>query len=162
MSDQGDTTKSAADTGRRMRATEYFLARLAEEARRAERYGRRFAVIFVSCRQANPREVFNNVRPRLRCTDIVEVIRGRSSSSAESAYAASVADPSDTTPRDQVAVILPETGRRGTVVALDRLRSDLVALQDLRLGMAVFPDDSKNPHELLSLAAAGAGDSFRA
>ncbi len=162
MVETDESKPNASDDGRRLRATEYFLARLAEEARRAERYGRRFSVIFISCRQANPREVFNNVRPRLRCTDIVEVIRGRSTATSGEAYAASVADATDTTPRDQVAVIMPETGRRGTVVALDRLRSELVALQDLRLGMAVFPDDAKNPHKLLSLAAAAAGDTFRA
>lgn len=151
------------DEARRLRATEYFTARLAEEARRAERYVRHFAVIFVSCRRANPRDVFNNIRPQLRCTDIVEVIRGRQHKPSGDVYAAPVGGSKDggPTPRDQVAVILPETDRAGAEVVVDRLRSHLMAMPDLRLGLSTYPEDSESPHDLLAKAAAAAGDTFR-
>ena len=72
-----EAEQSSHEWTERLRVTEYFKARLAEEVRRAERYGRRFAVVYVNCGDVGARRVFNNVRPRMRCTDIVEVIRSQ-------------------------------------------------------------------------------------
>jgi hypothetical protein len=145
-----------AEWAERMRVTEYFRARLAEEVRRSERYGRSFAVVFVACADVSPRAVFNNVRPRLRCTDIVEVIR-TPNSSGDLAYAEKVAPGPDSEARDEVALILPETDQGGTEIALERLRDYLSGFGDLRIGAALYPRDSTNPNQLLAIAASKAG-----
>jgi GGDEF domain-containing protein len=149
---------SAAEEGQAerswgLRITEYFRARLAEEARRAERYGRNFALLYVSCRQADARDVFNTLRPYLRCTDLVEVISGRPS-------AHTGAEDVEEVLRDRVAVILPETDRGRARATLERLRANLPGLEDFEIGLAVFPDDGTNPLELLAQAAKRAGEEF--
>jgi len=158
------------DDDRRLQVTEYFKARLAEEARRSERYGRSFSVVFVSCRQTDPHDIFNSLRPLLRCTDIVEIIRPRLPSASVGIRPSSdpkknrrlpMRDADDETARDRVAMILPETGRAGAEVTLTRLRSQCSRLRDLNLGLAVYPEDSTNPQELLAKAASSAGESFR-
>ena len=154
---------------RRLQVTEYFRARLAEEARRSERYGRRFSVIFVSCAHADPRDIFNNLRPFLRCTDIVEIIRPRPPTArgdrltppyAGESQSQAVAH-SDEGSQDPVAMILPETDRAGAEVVLSRLRAKCHRLGDLSLGLAVYPEDATNPGDLLAKAAAAAGQTFR-
>jgi hypothetical protein len=158
------------DDDRRLQVTEYFKARLAEEARRSERYGRPFSVLFVSCRQTDPHDIFNSLRPHLRCTDIVEIIRPRPQTVNAGIPPASnpkedrrrrVRDSGDEAARDRVAMILPETGRAGAEVTLARLRSQCSRLRDLNLGLAVYPEDSTNPQELVPKAASSAGESFR-
>jgi len=151
-----------------LRVTEYFRARLAEEVRRSERYGRPFSVIFIASRQVDARDVFNNVRPFLRCTDIVEIIRLRSRvlNHMESALerrpgrGRAQADDDDSV-HQRVAVILPETSREGAEVALARLTNQCRRLQDLSLGLAVYAEDGTNPQELLANAAASAGEDLR-
>jgi hypothetical protein len=62
--------------------------------------------------------------------------------------------------RDRIAMILPETDRTGGEVTLGRLRDQCVSLRELSLGLAVYPEDSDNPQELLALAARAAGETF--
>jgi hypothetical protein len=153
-----DTTADSNDEdsrlefAERMRVTEYFRARLAEEVRRAERYGRSFAVVFVTCEDSSPREVFNNVRPRLRSTDIVEVINSPNQPAGALAEAMNAPDPNELV-RNEVALILPETDRSGAAIALRRLRQQLSDIGDVRIGMAVYPDDATVPNQLLNMAA---------
>ena len=149
------------DQTRRLQVTEYFRARLAEEGRRCERYHRPFAVVFVSCPQTDPRDIFNYLRPFLRCTDIVEIIRSRPRL-PRPAPGAPPRQPAlgENALRDRVAMILPETGRDGAERTLQRLQAQCTKLGDMRLGCAVFPDDSRNPPELLGKAAAAAGEAF--
>jgi hypothetical protein len=159
MSDEGKPSAGSpwgkdAEWAERMRVTEYFRARLAEEVRRSERYGRSFAVVFVTCPDVSPRAVFNNVRPRLRCTDIVEVIR-TPNSSGDLAYAEKLGPETDA--RDEVALILPETDQGGTDIALERLRDFLSGIGNVRIGAALYPRDSTNPNQLLAIAASKAG-----
>lgn len=154
-SGSGSPWSKDAERAERMRVTEYFRARLAEEVRRSERYGRSFCVVFVACENVSPRAVFNNVRPRLRCTDIVEVIR-TPNSSGELAYAEKVASEAEGA-RDEVALILPETDHGGADIALERLRDYLSGFGNLRIGAAVYPTDSTNPNQLLAIAASKAG-----
>jgi hypothetical protein len=143
---------SRLEFAERMRVTEYFRARLAEEVRRAERYGRSFAVVFISCGDSSPREVFNNVRPRLRSTDIVEVINSPNQPAGAYAEALNAPDPNELV-RNEVALILPETDRAGAAIALRRLRGQLSELGNVRLGVAVYPDDATVPNQLLNMAA---------
>ena len=145
----------------RVNVTEYFRARLAEEARRSERYGRTFAVIFVSCRQTNPREIFTSLRPILRSTDIVEVIRPRRRGPADQDSPPPPGTAAGYEPlRDRIAMILPETDRTGGEATLGRLRDQCVSLRELSMGLAVYPEDSDNPQELLALAARAAGETL--
>jgi len=143
--DGSDSKEARHEWAERLRVTEYFKARLAEEVRRAERYGRRFAVVFVNCGQASARRVFNNIRPRLRCTDIVEVIRSQLPPDAVPAELAR-------TGHDQVAMILPETSKTGAEIAVGRLEAHLSAMGTLQFGVAYYPDDSTNPHQLFAAA----------
>jgi hypothetical protein len=137
--------------------TEYFRARLAEEVRRAERYGRVFSVVFVSCPEDDARDVFTALRPLLRASDIVEVIKGR-----ERAPQQQAPEGGDTPPRgrDRVAIILPETGGAKAQAAVERLRNSLGALEDFSLGLAVYPDDATSARDLLNHAARSAGERF--
>ncbi|KPK65969.1 MAG: hypothetical protein AMK73_01400 [Planctomycetes bacterium SM23_32] len=134
----------------RLRVTEYFRARLAEEARRSERYNRDFSVAFISCQETEARQIFNSLRPFLRCTDVVEVIRGLVGAASEGLRQE----------RERVAFIMPETGRAESQAVMERLKADLSDLPDLRLGLAVFPEDAQNPQDLLALAARDAGETF--
>ena len=148
---------------KRLHVTEYFRARLAEEVRRCERYGHRFAVVFASCRHADPHDIFNNLRPLLRSTDIVEIIRANPPTPSPNGRpeAANAAAGNSHTLRDRVAMILLETDRKAAEVTLRRLRTHCVNLQDLSLGLAVYPEDSMNPMELLAKAAEAAGEGPR-
>jgi hypothetical protein len=137
----------------RLRVTEYFRARLAEEARRSERYNRHFSVIFVSCQETQARQIFNSIRPFLRCTDVVEVIRGKVGTADEAEGGQE---------RERVAFIMPETGRAEAEPVLDRLQQELSDLPGLRLGLAVYPENAQNPQDLLALAAREAGETFNA
>ena len=149
-----DAEQGSHEWAERLRVTEYFKARLAEEVRRAERYGRRFAVVFVNCEDIGARRVFNNVRPRMRCTDIVEVIRSQqppAGASSEKPGASS----------DQVAMILPETSKPGAQTAVGRLEVHLSSMGALQLGVAYYPDDSTNPHQLFAIARRQAEEKLR-
>jgi GGDEF domain-containing protein len=134
----------------RLRVTEYFRARLSEEVRRAERYGRRFAVVFVNCENVGARRVFNNIRPRMRCTDIVEVIRSQTVPAEKPRGG-----------RDQVAMILPETSKTGAQTAVGRVEVHLSDMGALRFGVAYYPDDSTNPHQLFAIARRQAEETLR-
>jgi len=138
-----DSEQTSSEWSERIRVTEYFKARLSEEVRRAERYGRRFAVVYVNCESVSARRVFNNVRPRMRCTDIVEVIRSQMPAGA---------DAEDPAGHDQVAMILPETSKSGAKNVVGRVEMHLSSMGALRLGVAYYPDDSTNPHQLFAIA----------
>jgi len=143
----------------RVNVTEYFRARLAEEARRSERYSRPFSIIFVGCRQTDPRQIFSSLRPFLRSTDIVEVIRPRRRGPVERDRPQPPApEAAHETLRDRIAMILPETDRAGAETTLSRLRDQCADLRELTMGLAVFPEDSTNPQELLAVAARAAGE----
>lgn len=147
---EAESKDSRLEYAERLRVTEYFRARLAEEVRRAERYGRRLSVVFVHCREASARSVFSKIRPRLRCTDIVEVIQSQLPPGAE--------DEPEAEGHDEVAMILPETSRAGAQRTLARIKQNLGSLPGLRFGIAYYPDDSAKPHELLLLARKKAGE----
>ena len=51
----------------------------------------------------------------------------------------------------RVAVILPETDEKGARTALDRLNTVLLNIPDVRTHLAVYPADSTDLGELLSL-----------
>lgn len=149
-SEGAEPEQGSHEWSERLRVTEYFRARLAEEVRRAERYGRRFAVVYVNCGDVGARRVFNNVRPRMRCTDIVEVIRSQTAPNGESGAG-----------EDQVAMILPETSKTGAQTAVGRVEMHLSSMGAPRLGVAYYPDDSTNPHQLFAIARRQAEEKLR-
>ena len=62
---------------------------------------------------------------------------------------------------EEFVMILPETDRAKADVVLNRLRTGTEDLPELKLGLAVFPEDGTDPRALLSSAAKAAGDNFR-
>ncbi|NLW50771.1 MAG: hypothetical protein GXY85_07995 [Candidatus Brocadiaceae bacterium] len=139
-----EAEQPSQELSERLRVTEYFWARFAEEVRRAERYGRFLTVVFVHCDNVGARHVFNSMRPLMRSTDIVEVVCSRRPADA----AAGAHDAG----RDHVVMILPETGRNGGRMIVDRLRTHLADLGAPGIGIAHYPDDSTQPNTLFSIA----------
>ncbi len=49
-------------------------------------------------------------------------------------------------------MILPETSRTGAQTAVGRVEMHLSGMGALRFGVAYYPDDSTNPHQLFAMA----------
>ncbi len=151
----GDERK-LIDLALRARATERFMARLAYEVKRAERYKRSFSVLVLSAKRTYAQDLFNRVRPWLRGTDIVEVIEKRGPAAAAFLDVDGL-PPGQNAPDERpmkVLAILPETnGRTARIVAV-KLKGCLTQMPDVRLGVAAYPEDSIEPLELLRIAAA--------
>ena len=131
--------------------TEQFMERLEEEVRRSERYEHLLGLLVLSSERTDPQDVYRRVRPRLRRTDFGEIIRvGGALRSVRGARAGIAAG------AEQVVAVLPETNRAGAETAADRLKRYLPNMGDVKLGLAVYPDDSTDPQELLRLAAGAA------
>ena len=54
-----------------------------------------------------------------------------------------------------VGIVLPQTDRNGALRAVERLSAVLPSHEQVRIGMAVYPDDSTIPDELMAIAAGG-------
>jgi len=140
------------------RTTERFHARLAEEARRAQRYNHYFSVIVMNSNETAPRDMFTRLRHLLRDTDLLEVIihRVRAPRGRRFTNVIRRARFGRAAEHQRVVAVLPETDRTGAEIALGRLRGGLPEKDNLLAGLSVFPDDTTDPHELLSLAASRA------
>ncbi len=140
----------------RARATEHFMARLAYEVKRAERYKRSFSVLVLSPKRTPVRDLFNRVRPWMRNTDIVEVIERRGPAAA--AFLEVDAPPSGQGPADErpmkVVAVLPEANGRTAQIVAVKLKGCLTHMPDVAIGFAGYPEDGTDPLELLRAAAA--------
>ncbi len=151
----GDERK-LVELAQRARATEHFMARLAYEVKRAERYKRFFSVLVLSPKRALARDLFNRVRPWMRNTDIVEVIERRGPAAAaflEVDVPPPAQGPSDERPMKVVAILPEANGRTAHIVAV-KLKGCLTHMPDVTIGSAGYPEDGTDPLELLRAAAA--------
>ncbi len=122
---------------------EDLLRTLRQETRRCLRYNHFCSLILVSCRADRPAGVYDRIRGRLRDTDHVELLRGRAAAQTEEAEE-----------RCSIAAVLPETSAEGAKVALRRVLTLLPDLEEVRSGVAVYPDDETDPRGLLRVASA--------
>jgi hypothetical protein len=118
--------------------------RLTHELSRCRRYNHFCSVLFVSCDGPEAHALYGRIRRQLRSTD----------------YVASVEQDGASTPvwagRHSVGAVLPETGPDGAQAVVNRLRADLPDMSDVKLGIAVYPDDGSDSSQLLHLAAGSA------
>jgi len=137
----------------RRRGSARFLQMLKDEAKRCGRYDHCFSVAILRIPEANSLELCEAMKPRLRSTDVVEVIDcfadrgGRRAAGGQDHWT-------------EIGAILPETDRAGAQIALARVRNILPDTQEVRLGMAVYPEDSTNPEELWNFADSVANKRF--
>jgi len=132
-----------------------FLNVVEDEQARSERYNHYFCVVLLRADKVETAELLWNVRSHVRGSDIVGIMLPGGRYIRQRRGSRRVRLPVDWTgPFGAIGVLLPETDGEGAKVALKRILSLLSAEQDVRVGYAVYPEDSTDAAELLSLAAA--------
>ena len=132
-----------------------FLSVVEDERARSERYNHYFCVVLLRADKMEMAELLRNVRSHVRGSDIVGIMLPGGRYIRQRGSSPSVRLPVDSAgPFGAVGVLLPETDGEGAKVALKRILSLLIAEQDVRVGYAVYPEDSTDSSELLSLASA--------
>lgn len=140
-------------------ATEQFQERLEHETRRSQRQNHFLGLLVVRSERTAPRDVRHRIKPWLRCTDFVEVIRVAGAFGGEPGggrEGATVSRTGTAGEAEEVAAMLPETDRAGAEEAVARLKEYLPNMGDVKLGLAVYPDDSTDARDLLAFAEAAA------
>ncbi|KPK65278.1 MAG: hypothetical protein AMK73_03445 [Planctomycetes bacterium SM23_32] len=140
----------------RPRAAPTFLEALLAEKHRAERYNHYFAVAVLVSRGLPGSDLLQITAASLRVSDLTGVVDEQGCyhlfprpAGGEPSLSAAILGHGGRT----VGVILPETDREGAEAALKRLSGILTADDDVRIGYAVYPEDSTAPEELLSIAS---------
>jgi hypothetical protein len=134
-----------------------FTEVLFREKQRAERYNHYFSVVVLVPEALDALEVLRRSAGLLRASDMVGIV------DSDGQYHPLA--PGGTGPgrlaglpasghRQMVGVILPETDRPGAEIAARRLESVLVDDERVKIGIAIFPDDSTHVEDLVSIAAA--------
>ena len=139
------------------RAVRPLAETLRVEKRRAERYNHYFSVLLLRSPKLDHLELVNAACWALRATDMLGILDGNGdyhvferSGGAEPAAAEAPAVEG----AEAVAVVLPETDKEGVQVAVNRLRVAFTAEDEVTARYAVYPDDSTDTNELISIAAA--------
>jgi hypothetical protein len=133
-----------------------FLEALLVEKHRAERYNHYFSVLLLASARLSAPEMLSMAAGCLRVSDLVGIVDGegrfhmfpRADGALEDLSPAALSDEAR-----QVGVILPETDRAGLECALERITSFLTADDEVRVGLAVYPEDGTAPEELLRMAS---------
>ena len=126
---------------------------LTAETCRSLRYNHFFSVVVLKCRADRPESVCDRIRRHLRGTDHVALLGpGEAGDTGEPAAAPAQSGSCDCL----IVAALPETDAAGARPVVRRLRSCLPEAADLRIGLAVFPDDGSDPWRLVTRAAASA------
>jgi len=125
-----------------------FAEWLEQEKHRAGRYNHYFSLLVLASLKLGAPAIVRRVSSSLRTSDILGLVDGngtrrlvhrlRGIRAAEQHH--------------MVGIILPQTDRAGAQIAARRLRNVLAADDAVTIGLAVFPDDSTNPAELLNIA----------
>jgi len=134
-----------------------FLQWLTQERQRCERYNYFFSVLVLASPKLSASEILNRVSGSLRRSDEVGAVDG------EGHYLCLTPtrelmqeDETESQHRGIVGIILPQTNRSGGLKAVERLSAVLPSSEQVGVGLAVYPDDSTDPEELLAIAARGA------
>jgi len=135
----------------RKESTNLFVDSLNYETKRSLRFNHFFVLAVLRCGRRDPQDVFRRVKHELRCTDIVDVIEDQKRESVD-ASGSRVERRQVERNGSKIAALLPETDRAGAAAAVYRLKAALPNIEDVRIGLAVYPDDSTEPAQLLKLA----------
>ncbi|MHC4481675.1 MAG: hypothetical protein ACYS1C_12005, partial [Planctomycetota bacterium] len=122
------------------------------------RYNHYFSLLVLSSVKLSALAILCRVSGTVRGSDIVGLVdrEGRYHRAARTGNSSPrLFAPSDGQTAQMVGIILPETDRRGGEITTERLGAVLAADEEVTIGMAVYPDDSTSPEELLSIAAVG-------
>ncbi len=113
------------------------------EKQRSERYNHFFTLVSFEFPGEEMDSRLEELRHSFRNTDVVDLMAGRDGGVQSSSRR------SDGGCR--VGVIMPETNGKGAAAALERT-SGVWKTEGVKLGLAVYPDDSIDPDELMRLA----------
>ncbi len=130
---------------------------LRHEKRRSERYNHYFSVLLLRSPKLDHLQLARAASATLRATDVLGVLDGSGDhhvfdTNRESVRAS--ADALVVEGAEAVVAVLPETDKEGVQVAVNRLRVAFTADDQVTAGYAVYPDDSTDTDELISIAAA--------
>jgi len=133
-----------------------FAEWLMQERQRCERYNYFFSVVMLTSPKLSAWEIVNRISGSLRKSDDLGTVDGKGryrclGSSRELAREGQ-AQPQR---QEMVGIVLTQTDRNGALRAVERLSAALSGQEQVRIGMAVYPDDSTIPEELMAIAAGG-------
>ena len=125
-----------------------FAEWLQQEKQRSGRYNHYFSLlVLVSLRLSAP-AILRRVSGSLRASDILGLVDG----DGKCRLIDRILGHGGHERYQMVGIILPQTDRTGAQITAKRLKSMLAAEEEVSIGMAVFPDDSTDPEELLDMA----------
>jgi hypothetical protein len=131
-----------------------FLDVLEDERARAERYNHYFSIVLLRGDKMETAELLRNVTTHVRGSDVVGMVLPGGEYVRERGRGGRLRLPIDWVGLyGAVGILFPETDREGAKVALKRITSLLSSDQEVRVGYAVYPEDSTDASELLSLAS---------
>ena len=133
-----------------------FAEWLMQERQRCERYNYFFSVVMLKSPKLSAGEIMSRISGSLRKSDDLGAVDGKGhyrclGSSREVAHD----DQAQPQCQEMVGVVLTQTDRTGALRAVERLSAVLPSQEQVRIGMAVYPDDSTIPEELMAIAAGG-------
>lgn len=117
-----------------------FTRRLEKEVCSSMRYNHFFTVAVFQSGESDANMLFRILRENTRSSDIIELIPENSSHIEPLAEG------------NEVGIILTETGPDESRLALERIVNAVVYSDDIRYGIALFPDDSTDADTLLDIA----------
>jgi len=131
-----------------------FLEVVDDERARSERYNHYFSVVLLRADSQDAAELLRSVRSQLRGSDIVGMVLPGGEYVRERAGGGRPQSLVDWTGiYGAVGILLPETDREGARIALSRIVALLNADESVKVGCAVYPEDSTDAGELLARAS---------
>ncbi len=124
-----------------------FACRVGEELQRSERYNHFFTVIVFQIAGGGCDSFLRAIKDNLRFSDLTVQIPPGYAGRPKSR---------ESVKQNEIGIILPETGPEGAKYVFEKLKW-AVNCDRTKCGYAIFPDDSRNPHNLLELARERAG-----
>ena len=131
------------------------LAALDRERVRSQRHNHYFAVIIMSSTKLGTVDLLNTAAGVFRASDTLGLIDAEGRYVAVGGCGCALEDVDELVRHARVpavAAVLPETDRSAAACALKRFESMLTGEDQVRVGLAVFPDDSTDCAELLRIA----------
>jgi diguanylate cyclase (GGDEF)-like protein len=127
-----------------------FQERVREEVERAHRYRRRLSIVSFDL---DDFKLLNDVHGHQEGDLVLRRVAGAAAGMLRSA------DVAFRVGGEELAILMPETGKQDALAVAERLCAEVRGLPSLRpitvsCGVATFPDDAKNPTELLVAADA--------
>lgn len=130
-----------------------FRERLEEEVKRSERYNHFFSLLAFRTDGDETVDLYERVQSRLRRSDVVTVVRVDGvTEEGEARLLQEAAAGDEAGDCRSVLILLTETGWQGATTAAQRLKQDLLNFKDAKAGVAVYPEDSADPEDLLQTA----------